>query len=75
MTIGEFLVIYERNHVAFLKSRLGMSRRSQQYVGQLATIQLKDLSKMQVLEWFHAIGSPKAGTPPIKPCNNCIRCM
>ena len=61
MTIGEFLVIYERNHVAFLKSRLGTSRRLQQYVGQLAAIQLKDLTKMQVLEWFHAIGKAKGG--------------
>lgn len=46
MTIGEFLVIYERNHVAFLKSRLGTNRSLQQYVGQLAPIQLADLTKM-----------------------------
>ncbi len=58
---GEFLVIYERNHVAFLKNRLGTSRRLQQYVGQLAPIQLADLTKMQVLEWFHAIGQAKGG--------------
>lgn len=61
MTIGEFLVVYERNHVAFLKSRLGTSRRLQQYVGQLSAIQLADLTKMQVLEWFHAIGKAKGG--------------
>ena len=61
MTIGDLLVIYERNHVVFLKSRLGTSRRLQQYVGQLATVDLADLTKMQVLEWFHAIGQAKGG--------------
>ena len=33
MTIGEFLVIYERNHVALLKSRIATSQRLQKYVG------------------------------------------
>jgi integrase len=61
MTIGEFLIIYERNHVAFLKSRRGTSRRLQKYVGQLAAIQLADLTKMQVLDWFHAIGAAQGG--------------
>jgi integrase len=61
MTIGELLVIYERNHVAFLKNRLGTSRRLHTYVGQLAAVDLADLTKMQVLEWFHAIGQAKGG--------------
>jgi integrase len=61
MTIGELLIIYERNHVAFLKNRLGTSRRLQMYVGQLAPIPLSALTKMQVLEWFHAIGQTKGG--------------
>ena len=56
MTIGDLLIIYERNHVAFLKCRLGTSRRLHTYVGQLAHIQLADLTPLQVLEWFHAIG-------------------
>ena len=62
MTIGEFLVIYERNHVAFLKSRRNTSLRLQKYVGLLAAIQLADLTKMQVLDWFHAIGADKGGS-------------
>ena len=62
MTIGEFLVIYERNHVAFLKSRRAMSQRLHKYVGQLASIELADLKKMQVLEWFHAIGKANGGS-------------
>ncbi|MCI0426908.1 MAG: tyrosine-type recombinase/integrase, partial [Nitrospiraceae bacterium] len=61
MTIGDFLPLYERNHVAFLKDRLGTSRRLQRYVGQLADIELADLTKMQMLEWFHAIGQAKGG--------------
>jgi hypothetical protein len=56
VTIGDFLLIYERNHVAFLKNRLGTSRRLQRYVGQLAHIPLADLTKMQVLVLFNAIG-------------------
>lgn len=55
MTIGDFLPIYERNHVAFLKNRLGTSRRLQKYVGRLAQFKLADLKRMQVIEWFHAI--------------------
>ncbi len=27
MTIGDFMPLYEKNHVAFLKNRLGTSRR------------------------------------------------
>ncbi|HEV8620016.1 MAG TPA: site-specific integrase [Nitrospiraceae bacterium] len=61
MTIGDFLVVYERNHVVFLKNRLGTSRRLHTYVGQLAAIELEALTKMQVLEWFHAIGQAKGG--------------
>ncbi|HSL06092.1 MAG TPA: site-specific integrase [Nitrospiraceae bacterium] len=61
MTIGEFLVIYERNHVAFLKSRLGTSRRLQQYVGQLAAVELAALTRIQVMDWFLAIGKAKGG--------------
>jgi hypothetical protein len=61
VTIGDFLAIYERNHVAFLKNRLGTSRRLHTYVGQLAAIELGQLTKMQVLEWFHAIGQAKGG--------------
>ncbi|HEV8327452.1 MAG TPA: hypothetical protein VGQ08_08195 [Nitrospiraceae bacterium] len=62
MTIGDFLIVYERNHVAFLKNRLGISRRLHTYVGQLAAIELATLTKMQVLEWFHAIGRTKGGS-------------
>ena len=47
--------------MAFLKNRLGTSRRLQTYVGQLAAVALADLTKMQVLEWFHAIGQAKGG--------------
>ena len=61
MTIGELLVFYERNHVAFLKNRLGTSRRLHTYVGQLAAVDLAALTKMQVLEWVHAIGQAKGG--------------
>jgi len=61
MTIGELIVVYERNHVAFLKNRLGTSLRLHTYVGQLGTVELADLTKMQVLEWFHAIGQAKGG--------------
>jgi integrase len=61
MTIGELIVLYERNHVAFLKNRLGTSRRLQQYVGQLAAIQLADLKRIDVMEWFHKIGAEKGG--------------
>lgn len=55
MTIGDFLTIYERNHVAFLKNHLGTSRRLQKYVGRLGHIELADLKRMQVIEWFHDI--------------------
>ncbi len=46
MTIGEFLTIYERNHVAFLKNQLGTSRRLQKYVGRLAHFEIADLKRM-----------------------------
>ena len=55
MTIGEFLPIYERNHVAFLKNSLGTSRRLQKYVGRLGHFDLADLKRMQVIEWYHDI--------------------
>jgi integrase len=55
MTIGDFLTIYERNHVAFLKNSLGTSRRLQKYVGRLGHIELADLKRMQVIDWFHDI--------------------
>ncbi len=55
MTIGEFLSIYERNHVAFLKNSLGTSRRLQKYVGRLGHLELADLKRMQVIEWYHDI--------------------
>ncbi len=55
MTLGEFLIIYERNHVAFLKNSLGTSRRLQKYVGRLGQFELADLKRMDVIEWFHAI--------------------
>ena len=62
MTLGEFLVIYKRNHVAFLKSGRNTSQRLQQYVGQLAAIHMADLTKLQVLDWFHAIAAAKGGS-------------
>lgn len=55
MTIGEFLPMYERNHVAFLKNRLGTSRRLQKYVGRLAHYELANLKRLDVIEWFHDI--------------------
>ncbi|HXX75859.1 MAG TPA: site-specific integrase [Nitrospiraceae bacterium] len=55
MTIKELLVLYERNHVAFLKDRVGTSRRIQRYVGQLAHLDLHAVKRMQVIDWFHAI--------------------
>ena len=55
MTIGEFLPIYERNHVAFLKNSLDTSRRLQKYVGRLGHFDLADLKRMQVIEWYHDI--------------------
>jgi len=55
MTIGEFLVLYERNHVAFLKNQRGTSRRLQKYVGRFAAMALGDLTRIQVMDWFHAI--------------------
>lgn len=55
MTIGEFLIVYEKNHVAFLKNRLGTSRRLQKYVGQLAHVELHELKRMAVIDWFHRI--------------------
>jgi integrase len=61
VTIGDLRVIYERNHVAFLKNRVGTGRRLQRYVGQLDAIPLVDLTRMQVIEWFHAIGQAKGG--------------
>ena len=55
MTIGELLPIYERNHVAFLKSQRGTSRRLQKYVRRLAAVDLADLRRIQIMDWFHAI--------------------
>ncbi len=55
MTIGEFLPLYERNHVALLKSHVATSQRVQRYLGQLAGVKLGSLTKLQVLDWFHAI--------------------
>jgi integrase len=55
MTIGEFLTIYERNHVAFLKNSLGTSRRLQKYVGRLGHFELGSLKRLEVIEWFHDI--------------------
>lgn len=55
MTIGDFLTMYVRNHVAFLKNRLGTSRRLQKYVGRLAHLELAELKRIAVIEWFHDI--------------------
>ena len=56
MTIGEFLPLYERNHVALLKSHVATSQRVQRYLGQLDGVELGSLTKLQVLDWFHKIG-------------------
>ncbi|MBX3329457.1 MAG: hypothetical protein KF722_03570 [Nitrospira sp.] len=53
MTTRDFLRIYERNHVAFLKNLLRTNRRLQKYVGRLAHVGLADLKRLQVIEWFH----------------------
>ncbi len=55
MTIGDFLTIYDRNHVAFLKNSLGTSRRLQKYVGRLGHFELAELKRLQVIEWYHDI--------------------
>lgn len=55
MIIGEFLTIYERNHVAFLRNSLGTSRRLQKYVRRPGHLELADLKRLQVIEWFHDI--------------------
>lgn len=55
MTIGDLLTIYDRNHVAFLKNRVGTARRLQRYVGQLAAMEVGHLTRLQVIDWFHVI--------------------
>lgn len=56
MTLGEFIPIYLRNHVARLKNHLQTRRRIERFVGQLAAIELGDLKRLQVMEWHRAIG-------------------
>ncbi|HEV8329476.1 MAG TPA: site-specific integrase [Nitrospiraceae bacterium] len=56
MTIGEFLVLYEQNHVVNLKSRRNLSRRLQRYVTPFAALALGDLTRMQVIAWHQEIG-------------------
>lgn len=75
MTIGEFVVVYERNHVAFLRNRLGTSRRLHTYVGQLVAIPLADLTKCRSSNGFMPSGRRRAAMRRIKRCNNSIRCM
>ena len=75
MTIGEFLTIYERNQVAFLKNRLGTSRRLQKYVGRLAQVDLADLKRMQMIEWFMRLRRAMAYKAQMSPYNNSMRCM
>lgn len=57
MTIGDFLPTYERNHVAFLKTSRGTSRRLQKYVGRLVHYDLANLKRLDVIEWFHTIAA------------------
>jgi hypothetical protein len=49
MTIGEFLVLYEQNHVVNLKSQRNLSRRLQRYVTPFAALALGDLTRMQII--------------------------
>ena len=56
MTIGDFLILYERNHVVNLKSRRNLSRRLQRYVTPFAALDLGDLTRMQVIAWHQEIG-------------------
>lgn len=56
MTIGEFLVLYEQNHVVNLKSRRNLSRRLQRYVTPFAALALGDLTRMQIISWYQEIG-------------------
>lgn len=55
MTIGQFIPLYLRNHVALLKNRLGTEKIFTMYVAQFSEKELAQLTKLEVLEWFHRI--------------------
>lgn len=57
MTIGEFVPLYLRNHVALLKNRVGTERRLMKYVGMLASKDLAALTKIEVMDWFQRIAA------------------
>lgn len=61
MTIGDFMPIYERNHVAFLKTAKAATRRLNRHIGRLAAHELGELTRLQVMDWFHGIA--KAESP------------
>jgi len=62
MTIGEFLPLYERNHVALLKSRRQTSRLLEKYLVTFATMELGALTRMQVIDWFHKIAETEGSS-------------
>jgi integrase len=55
-TVGAFLDFYEQHHVAFLKNRVGTTRRLERYVRPLASVSLTGLKRLQVIRWYHEIG-------------------
>jgi integrase len=56
MTIGELIVLYERNHVLNLKSRRNISHRLARYIAPWASLALGELTRMQVIQWHQEIG-------------------
>jgi len=56
MTIGEFLPLYEQNHVINIKSWRETSRRLHRHIAPLGSIQFGDLKRMQVITWHQEIG-------------------
>jgi integrase len=56
VTIGELLVLYEKNHVVNLKSARNLSRRLTRYIGPWSALALEALPRMQVVQWHQENG-------------------
>jgi integrase len=56
VTIGEMIVLYERNHTCNLKDRKNISSRLQRYIAPFAALELGALTKIQVISWHVEIG-------------------
>jgi integrase len=67
MTIGDFLVIYERNHVSQVKTANEIAGTIRKYFGALLSTPLTSLTPLQIEEWFHGIG---ASSPSM--ANKCV---